>query len=132
MPVGELGVVHLNFAVRLRFSVPGPTRLFLRIYNNLKLACVIGNYENETASIKHESSVILKLSKRYLYLSCFILAQAHGVLLVEGATRVEVMHLNSSIADYHLWRSSLSGASLHGGQLGVAGAARLHVVRVDR
>ena len=68
--------------------------------------------KDETASIKHESSVILKLSKRYLYLSCFILAQAHGVLLVEGATRVEVMHLNSSVRHDHLRLASL-GACLH-------------------
>ena len=69
--------------------------------------------------------------RRYLYLSCLVLAQAHGVLLVERTARVEVMHLNTSVANHHLWRSSLCGARLHCAQLGVAWAARLHVIRVD-
>lgn len=66
-----------------------------------------------------------------LYLCGLVLTHAHRVLLVEGAARVELVHLDSLRAVTHYHCRRVCRYSLHRTQLRVAGTASLHVVGVD-
>lgn len=69
-------------------------------------------------------------------LCCLVLSKTHRLLLVQSATRVEVVHLKAAwpvgdaVSNEYLWRVLpivCTTIGLHGAQLGVARAARFHM-----